>query len=248
MRSITSRSVAAVAAVAMSTAGLVGLASTAQAAPTSLLFNCSASILSNQEFGLNAEVTAPETVELGETFDVSFEGAVAVPNSTRGAAYSLLSGRALEGGATIDAQFGGNAIALDATLPKTDIPSASGVGAQDFTIDGFEAPLKMTKADGSVSDVNVTCTAKAPATVVATVNVVETPTEEPTEEPTEAPTEGPTEEPTDEPTVEPTPTEDPSPTTSPTTPPTETQPDPIKAVVGFLVGLLKKLACKIFRC
>lgn len=253
------RAVAVVATVAISAAGLVGLASSANAASTSLKFNCSASILTNQEFTFDADLTVPAEVEVGSTIETTFNGSVSVPESTRGAAYSLLGGRFLRGVATIDGKFGAAPLTLTADLPKAPIPSASGafalsttgggsvvadtVGAQDITIAGFTAPLKMENSSGAESDVNVTCTAKAPGTVVATVNVVPADVD-PTPEPTPDPTVDPTPEPTPDPTVEPTPEPTPDPTVDPDP---EVKPNPIKTVVTAIVALLKKLLGNLFK-
>lgn len=265
------RPVALVAAIAVGTAGLFGIASSAQAAPTSLKFNCSASILTNQEFGFDADVVVPAQATVGQAVETTFSGTVTAPESVRGAAYSLLGLREIGGPATINATVGSEPVTLTADVPRSPIPATSATplalpasgggswtpsapGRYDVKIGGFTANLTGYNASGAGSAVAVTCTAKAPDTVVATINVVDAPTEEPTDEPTteptptDGPTATPTDEPTDEPTTQPTPTGTPTPTTGPTTPPTQGNPDPIKAVVGVLLKLLKKLACKIIRC
>jgi len=265
MRTFTSRTVALVATVAMSTAGLIGLASSANAAPVSLKFNCSASILSNQEFSLDIDVKAPASVEVGDTITTSFTGTVTAPNTVRQSAYALLNGRSIGGPAAIDGKFGGAAVALTADAANTEIPGgttvqplvlpatgggsfeAKTVGTQTLTVDGFKATLKMTKADGSVSDVAVTCTAKDPAAVVATIEVKDkapepTPTPTVTAEP--SPTATPTVEPSPTDTATPTPTETPKPTATATPAPN----DPLKTLIAKVLKLVKKLACLIIKC
>lgn len=175
------------ASIAVATVGLTALAPAANAASTSLKFNCEASILKDQEFVFDADIVVPTDAEAGKKITTSFTGSVTAPNSTRGAAYALLQGRFLEGIATIDGKFGGAPVTLEADLPRTAIPAASGafslpttgggsfvadaVGTQDLTITGFKAPLTMTKADGTTAPITVTCVAKEPATVVASVQV-----------------------------------------------------------------------------
>lgn len=183
------RAFAAGASVAVAAAGLAALAPAAQAATVNLEFNCSASILQDQKFQLEADFSAPKYLLPGQAADISFSGNVVVPNGTRAAAYVILDGRALEGSATVAGTFAGEDVTMVATLPRTEIPSTTGpmsvpasgaasfetpgLGAHDLTVSGFTAPLTMTKSDGSTDTVEVTCTATAPATVIATVNVVE---------------------------------------------------------------------------
>lgn len=181
------RALAAGASVAIAAAGLAAFAPAANAAETSLKFNCAASILENQEFGFDADITLPETVEAGQKVNASFTGSVSVNDVVRSTAYAFLNGRFLEGTAAITGKFGADAIQMDAVVPKAAIPAETGamslptngsgswtattVGAQDVTIDGFTAPLVMTNKDGVESPIAVTCVAKAPETVVGTVEV-----------------------------------------------------------------------------
>lgn len=183
------RVLAAGVSAAIAAAGLAALAPAAQAAQINLDFTCSASILSDQQFKLDADFKAPTYVLPGHEIKVSFAGDVIVPDSTRGAAYAFLGGRALEGGATVNGTFGSQEVSLEATLPRTEIPAEAGsfavpvsggatfeaaeLGAYDLKVSGFTAPLTMTKADGTTTPVEVTCKADAPDTVVTTVNVVD---------------------------------------------------------------------------
>ncbi|QCX28019.1 DUF6801 domain-containing protein [Nocardioides jishulii] len=182
------RAVVAGATVAVATAGLAAVTSTsASAAPADLKFNCSASILTGQEFGLTADITLPAKVEAGKTVKASFTGTVSAPDTTRATAYAILGARFIEGTANITGKFGATPISMGATVPKAAIPAESGpmalpasgsgswvaknVGSQNVTIDGFTAPLVITNAEGVTTPIQVTCEAKAPETVVGTVEV-----------------------------------------------------------------------------
>lgn len=184
------RAAAASASAALAVTGLAALAPAANAVDTevSLKFNCSASILQDQEFVFDATVSGPESVRAGEDVEISFDGTVTAPPTVRGAAYSLLNGRFLEGTADVQGTFGTEAITLGATVPRTEISGTAGdslilpvtggttftateVGVQDVTIPGFTADLIMTKADDSTSPLEVTCEAKDPSAVAGTVTV-----------------------------------------------------------------------------
>ena len=188
MRTILLRRAAALgASAALAVGGLAALSPAATAASTSLKFNCSASILKDQEFVLDVEIELPESVNVGDAVESSFSGTVSAPESVRSAAYGLLQGRALGGTAVVKGSFGGQAIELAADVPRTDIPSAGPgmslavagggkwvakeVGTHDVTIPGFTAALVMTKADDSTTNLAVNCEAKAPDAVVGTVKV-----------------------------------------------------------------------------
>ena len=240
MRSFINRPAALVASMALTAAGLVGIASSAQAAPVKLSYDCAVSILTGQEFVLDVESNLPATLEVGSTVNAELRGTVTVGASTIGAAYGLLGGRYMEGSADISATFGSQAVKLGATLPRTEIPSsgslsipltasgswtANAVGSQSLTISSFTAPLTLIKADGSTSAADVECKAKSAGTVISTTQVAEKATEptEPTPtDPTTAPTSTPMATPTSTPTSSPTATPTKTPTTSPTKTPTPT--------------------------
>ncbi len=271
MRSFINRPVALAASIALTAAGLVGIASSAQAAPVKLPYDCAVSILTGQEFTLDVESNLPATLEVGSTVNAELTGTVTVGASTIGAAYGLLGGRFMEGSADITAGFGSQAVKLSANLPKTAIPSsgslaipltatgswsASTIGSQNLTISSFTAPLTLTKDDGSTSSAAVECKAKVAGTAISTTEVVAAPTETPTPtptstpEPSETPTPTTTPEPSETatPTTTPKPSETVTPTKTPTptkttepTKPTPPKVSPVKVLVSIVVTLLGKL-------
>lgn len=185
------RAVAAGASVALATVGLAAFAPAATAAPvtTSLKFDCTVSILTDQEFVFDATLDVPETAEQGKPLKLAFEGTVTAPNTVRQSAYYILNVRALSGTADIDAKFGGQDLPLTASVARTEVPGGTtptplvlpaegsgtvtpnAVGPQAISIAGFKANLTSEKADGSKETVAATCVAQYATAAVGTVNV-----------------------------------------------------------------------------
>lgn len=144
-----SRTVALVAATALSAAGLVGIATTsataAAQAPVATSYTCS--VPGFIEFALPVSVSTalPATVKAGKTVPakaVKYE--VTVPAAVVGTAAGLLGATALGGGLAGDATAGKTKVALTGTLPAADIvdPAADLV----LTGKGKSKAFKIAKA------------------------------------------------------------------------------------------------------